>query len=176
MKVKTSMIEIDLAKCTGCRRCETVCAFSHTGKVGTRIARIKVVHIYGTGIDGPVTCVQCREKYCMECPVGALSLGPEGQILFSPTVCTGCGTCERKCPIGAIEIFEGVVYVCDLCGGTPCCVEACTEQAMRYSAKCESPSLRRFVDQGAETPSEKRYYYIETQGASIREKWRNRHG
>lgn len=170
------MIEIDIATCTGCRRCETVCAFSHSGKVGTRVARIKVVHIYDTGIDGPVTCVQCREKYCMECPAGALSLGPEGQIVFSPTVCTGCGTCETKCPIGAIELFEGVVYMCDLCGGTPQCVDACTEHAIQYNPAGQSPSLRQFAGRWAGPPGEKRYHYVETQGIGVRKKWRDHHG
>ena len=69
-------IEVDLNVCTGCKKCEVACAFFHTGRVGNRLARIKVLNLYEIGIDGPVVCLQCEEKFCLQCPVGALSLGP----------------------------------------------------------------------------------------------------
>ena len=167
------MIQIDIAKCTGCRRCETACAFYHTGKINNRQARIKVLNLYETGVDGPSLCQQCRQRYCMHCPVDALTLGPNGPVIVSPTVCILCGTCEKACPIGAIELFEGFVYVCDLCGGDPRCIKACTENAITYQPHItENISLEDIKKQtGNMNPSQKRYFYLNQLGAELRKKW-----
>ena len=169
------MIKVDLTKCTGCRRCETACAFFHTGRVNHHLSRIKVLNLYETGIDGPVVCVQCQERYCLLCPVDALSIGAMGQVVASPTVCTLCGSCEKNCPIGAIEIANEIVYVCDLCGGKPKCVEACTEKAIVFDEDGERPSLAKIK---AETkkmnPSQKRQFYLNRLGMEVRKQWRKK--
>lgn len=171
------MISVDLSKCTGCRRCEIACVFFHTGKVGSHLSRIKVVHAYETGIDGPVVCVQCTEQYCLPCPADALSIGSSGEIVYNSSECVQCGTCETRCPIGAIELFEGAVYVCDLCKGEPKCVNACTEGAITYQPEGEHTSLQEFREQASKmNPSQKRYSYIREKGEEIREKWREFHG
>ena len=152
------------------------CAFFHTGKVGNRLARIKVMNLYEQGIDGPVVCIQCEERYCLKCPEQALSLGPEGQIIVSPTVCTLCGVCEKACPIGVIEIFDEIVYVCDLCGGAPKCVEACTEGAITFVRGERGPSLNAIKNKtNRMSPGQKRAFYLKKQGAALREKWSRRH-
>ena len=137
------MIRVDISKCTGCRRCETACAFYHTGRINKSLSRIKVMNLYETGIDGPVLCVQCEEHYCMHCPENAMGFGDQGQIIVSPTSCTSCGVCEKACPIGAIEIFNSFVFVCDLCGGKPKCLGACSEGAIEFikQNQTQSPSL-----------------------------------
>ena len=165
------MIKIDLSKCTGCRRCETACSFFHTGKINRNLSRIKVVQLYDTGIDGPVACVQCKERYCLSCPVNALSIGSLGEIKVSPTICILCGKCERECPIGAIEIFNETVFVCDLCGGDPKCVKACTEGAITCVTN-DSLSLSEIKKETENmTPDEKRYNYIKNLGTVLRKKW-----
>lgn len=169
------MIRVDVSKCTGCRRCETACAFFHTGKVSNRLARIKVVNLYESGIDGPVVCAQCKERYCMDCPVNALTIGSEGQIVYSPTGCVLCGTCETHCPIGAIEVFNECVYVCDLCGGRPKCVEACTEGAITYDPDGDV-SLEGLEKPEKMSPDQKRHNYIRTQGEELRRTWREERG
>ncbi|MHA1957034.1 MAG: 4Fe-4S dicluster domain-containing protein [Candidatus Thorarchaeota archaeon] len=169
------MITIDISKCTGCRSCETSCSFFHTGKVSNHISRIKVMHLYETGVDGPVVCQQCEESYCLECPVDALSIGEEGQIIASPTICNQCGACERNCPIGAIELYSDIVHVCDLCGGRPSCVEACTESAITYQPSIKRPSLADYKSNTNEmNPSEKRRYYIDLLGQDLRSIWREK--
>jgi carbon-monoxide dehydrogenase iron sulfur subunit len=166
------MIHVDLSKCTGCRSCETACSFFHTSRVSNRLARIKVMHLYETGIDGPVVCVQCEERYCMNCPVDAMTIGKFGEIIIAPTICTLCGTCVRMCPIGAIDEHEGLIYVCDLCGGRPKCVDACTEGAIVFKSGAHV-SLSEFEGAAEKlNTSERRQYYIERLGDDIRKSWR----
>jgi Fe-S-cluster-containing hydrogenase component 2 len=171
------LIQVDLEKCTGCKKCEVACAFFHTGKIGNRLARIKVLNLYEIGIDGPVVCVQCRERYCLDCPEQALALGSLGQIVVSPTVCTLCEACEKSCPIGAIAIFDDIVYVCDLCGGEPKCVEACTEGALSFvRGEDKGPSLETIKKETRKmSPNQKRQFYLNRIGASLREKWSRKH-
>lgn len=172
------MIRVELSKCTGCRRCETACAFFHSGRINRQKSRIKVLNLYEIGLDGPILCVQCEERYCLHCPEYAMTLGGQGQVVVSPTVCTLCGVCEKLCPIGAVEIFEDIVYVCDLCGGNPKCVEACTEGAITYKRipQQHPPSLASAAAKTKKmNPSQKRHAYLQNQGAGLRDKWRMRH-
>jgi len=170
-------IRVDLSKCTGCKRCEAACAFFHTGRINNHLARIKVINIYETGIDGPVVCNQCKERYCLGCPEHALSLGTYGQVIVCPTLCSLCAACEKACPIGAIEIFDGIVFVCDLCGGSPKCVEACTEGAITFDPQeNKQPSLAAVKRETEKmNPSQKRYFFLRKLSAGLREKWSKNH-
>lgn len=162
------MIRVDLSKCTGCQRCETACSFFHTGRINNHLARIKVLNLYESRLDSPVVCVQCQERYCMKCPEDALSLGKQGQVFVSPTLCTSCGVCEKACPIGALEIFNKIMYVCDLCGGKPQCVEACTEEAITFEPdNIEQISLEDIKKETTKmNPSQKRHFYIKKIGTT----------
>ncbi|NHJ49654.1 MAG: 4Fe-4S dicluster domain-containing protein [Asgard group archaeon] len=167
------MIKVDLSKCTGCRRCETHCAFYHTGKVNNYLARIKVINLYEIGVDSPVVCQQCSERYCMKCTNNALTIGSLGQIIVSPTNCNLCGLCESSCPIGAIEIFNDIVYVCDLCGGAPKCIEVCTEGALTLTTKSESVSFAEIKKKiKGLNSSQKRHHYTKIKGEELRKSWR----
>jgi len=171
------VIRVDISKCTGCKKCESACAFFRTGRISNHLSRMKVLNIYETGIDGPVVCIQCQERYCDCCPEKAISIGALSQVIVSPTLCTVCGACEIACPIGAIEIFHNIVYVCDLCGGKPRCVEACTEGAIRYEVgKKTSPSLADLKKKTKRmNPSQKRYLYLNGLGSEVRKKWGKSH-
>jgi len=171
------MIRIDISKCTGCKRCEAACTFFHSGRVNNNLSRIKVMNLYETGIDGAVVCNQCKERYCLCCPENALTIGAFGQLLISPTLCTLCGICEKACPIGAIEIFNEFVCVCDLCGGRPKCTEACTEGAITdEKEQRKHPTLAMFSKVTKKmNPSQKQYYYLQWQGVSLRKRWRKKH-
>jgi carbon-monoxide dehydrogenase iron sulfur subunit len=168
------VIELDISKCTGCHRCETACSFFHSGRINRSMARVKVLNLYEIGIDGPILCLQCQERYCLKCPADALSVGDDGQVIVSRTLCTLCGACEKNCPIGAVDIFEEIVYVCDLCGGTPKCVEACTEGALVWNPDDgEHPSFSAVKKETKKMkPDEKRQHYLRRQAADIREAWR----
>ena len=167
------MITLELARCSGCSRCEVNCAFFHSGKIGRSGARIKVVKIEEIGIDFPVVCQQCRERYCTKCPENAIEIGPQGQIIVSPTLCTACGTCEIMCPVGAIELFEEIPHVCDLCGGDPRCVKACTLDAINYEPDVtDAVSLNAFKkgSRGLD-PEAKRLRYVLSCAEQLRQNW-----
>ena len=167
------MITLALEKCSGCSRCEVHCSFFHSGKVGRSGARIKVVKIEELGIDYPVVCRHCRERYCSRCPEKAIGIGPFGQVIVSPTLCTACGLCEVMCPVGAIELFEETPYVCDLCGGDPRCVKACTMDAIHFEPDAsETVSLKEFKKgiRGV-TAEKKRLRYARACYQEHRNKW-----
>lgn len=171
------MIKIDIAKCTGCRMCETACSFYHSGQTSRLKSRIKVINIYETGLDGPVVCQQCSERYCMVCPVEAISIGAKGQIIISHTACIQCNKCMNACPIGAIELYKETYHVCDLCGGSPKCVEACSEEAVTYlPLVSESVSLESFKNESkGKNISERQANFIMQSGKGLRKKWREEH-
>ena len=167
------MIILDLARCSGCSRCEVHCSFFHSGKIGRSGARIKVVKIEDIGIDYPVVCQQCRERYCTKCPESAIQIDSLGQVSVSPTLCTACGTCEILCPIGAIELYEEIPHVCDLCGGDPRCVKACTLDAISYAPKVsDAISLKEFkkISRGLD-PEGKRLHYAVALSRELRDRW-----
>ena len=134
------------------------------------------MNLYEFGIDGAVVCNQCKERYCNCCHENAITTGSLGEVVVSQTLCTLCGVCEKACPIGAIEIFNDFVYVCDLCGGRPRCIEACTEGAINYETKEEKhQSLAIFKKKKNKmNPSQKQYFYLRKLGFEERKKWRKK--
>lgn len=137
------------------------------------LSRIRVVNLYESGVDAPVVCQQCAERYCLACPSEALALGPLGQVVVSPTLCSECGACSRSCPIGAIEAVSGIAYICDLCGGRPRCVEACTQGAIVFAPGTGAAISLAPLKAGSErmAPSEKRARYVQGMAGSVREGW-----
>ena len=167
------MITLDLARCSGCSRCEVNCSFFHSGKIGRSGARIKVVKIEDIGIDYPVVCQQCQERYCTNCPEKAIQVDSLGQVIVSPTLCTACGTCEILCPIGAIELFEEIPLVCDLCGGDPRCVKACTLDAIDYDPEATGVIILKDFKKSSRglNPEDKRLRYVLSLSQELRDRW-----
>ena len=167
------MIALDLSRCSGCRRCEVNCSFFHSGKISRNSARIKVVQIEALGIDFPVVCQHCKERYCTKCPESAIQIGSLGQVIVSATLCTSCGVCETLCPIGAIEQYHDIPHVCDLCGGDPRCVQECTLDAIRYAPEItERVSLKEFKKASRGLTAEaKRMRYAKALAQVLREQW-----
>ncbi len=170
------MIRLDVSKCSGCRRCEVACSFFHEERVSRRISRIKVVKIEDKWIDVSVVCQQCQERYCIKCPESAITIGEMGEILVDLERCTGCGACERQCPIGAIEMVDDKPLVCDLCGGDPQCVRECSLGAITFEPRVmEAVSLKdmREKTRGL-TPEARRVHFALTTSHDMREGWLNR--
>jgi len=167
------MISVDISKCSGCKRCEVNCSFFRTGKTGRSLSRIKVMKVEEIGIDYPVLCQFCKERFCTQCPEGAIQIGDLGQIIVSPTLCNGCGACERLCPIGAIELYQEIPYVCDLCGGDPRCIKECNLDALCFEPeKREAVSLKEWVHKNKGlSADEKRLNFTLNQADHLRKEW-----
>ncbi|MHB8926598.1 MAG: DUF362 domain-containing protein [Bacillota bacterium] len=51
-------------------------------------------------------------------------------------LCTGCRSCERHCPTGAIAVVAGVARVdADLCTECETCMESCMQGAVTMVAR-----------------------------------------
>jgi Fe-S-cluster-containing hydrogenase component 2 len=167
------MISVDISKCSGCKRCEVNCSFYRSGKTGRALSRISVVKLEEIGIDYPLLCPSCKEKFCTQCPEGAIQVGDLGQIIVSPTLCNACGACERLCPIGAIELREEIPYVCDLCGGEPKCIQECNLGALSFEPESkETISLKEWAKKNKGlSAEEKRFNFVSKEAESLRKEW-----
>ncbi len=132
-------------KCTGCRICELVCSLGHEGAINPEASRISVFRL-NIATDIPIVCIHCaktdKPSPCMEaCPEEALIFDMESNLVkLKPDLCTGCGLCVENCPYGVhihtnitgSKIYSEKARICDLCGGTPKCVEFCSSGAIKF--------------------------------------------
>lgn len=100
------------------------------------------------GLEVPHLCSQCQDYPCVEsCPVDALSTDPNtGAVLVDREACNSCGLCIKACPgqVPYMHPKDNKAVICDLCGGSPECVEVCVEAG--YNALMivnEGPSIHR---------------------------------
>lgn len=123
----------DLEKCTGCRVCELVCALENEKLFDPKLSRIKVLRLHQL-VNMPVVCRFCENAPCVRaCPRDALTQSEEtGVISVDDSKCDLCGWCIESCKYGAIFVDEDkkTVKTCNLCEGTPKCVEWCPENAL----------------------------------------------
>ena len=129
------LINVDIEKCNGCKLCELACSIKHEGVACLSRSRIEVIEIQDT-VFVPVFCFQCEDATCMKvCPVNALTRhSDEDLIVMDKETCINCKACAFACPFGATGIdAEGKTFKCDLCDGTPLCVEVCPVEALSYT-------------------------------------------
>lgn len=134
-------------KCVGCRNCEYACAFKKTGDFSRQDSRMRVNFYPEERVCIPMTCVHCKEAFCMEvCPAGAITRNSEtGGVEIDDKKCVGCKMCMLACPFGAIH-FDGKALVsrkCDLCQGEPNCVKFCISGALQYVEEDEAYASKR---------------------------------
>jgi uncharacterized repeat protein (TIGR04076 family) len=127
-------LKVNPGRCTGCRACELACCEAHDEGYLPDLARIRIDSEEESCSDEPRVCRQCGLAPCVRaCPAGALSRDPEtAAVRVDPERCTGCGLCGRACPFGALpfDFRTQKPLPCDLCGGTPSCVERCPSGAL----------------------------------------------
>lgn len=150
-------ILVDTSRCSGCRRCELQCSFSHEGKYWPEMSRVKVEKDEISGVDSPRVCRQCVRASCVEaCGAKALSRDPmTDAVLLDKERCQRCLACVAACPFGAIHSYTcGFPLLCDLCGGDPACVKACPTAAIWFGRPGGAPPAPRFAQPGKERPSQ----------------------
>lgn len=140
-------------RCTGCRRCETLCTITNDGKSQPYISRVKVGRNYNFGSEvkvayansdgqygnfmmNPDTCKQCADPVpCAEaCPMDAIYADNRtGARKVDEQKCIGCGMCVQACPWAVITVDpqEQKAKKCFLCDGDPACAANCPTGALR---------------------------------------------
>ena len=124
--------------CVGCHLCEKACAIYHSSDK-TEESALKEGEIPRLIIqDGtppiPLICFHCEDAPCERvCPSGAIQKDGR-RIIQDREKCIGCRLCLHACPFGAARLFAGKALKCDLCDGTPACVEICPTGTLRYES------------------------------------------
>ncbi|MFX0083579.1 MAG: 4Fe-4S dicluster domain-containing protein [Candidatus Hodarchaeota archaeon] len=132
------VLAIQSDNCNGCHLCELACSSTKEGEFILYKSRIRVVTNGLEGWSRPVVCLQCEEPMCMAvCSVDAIYKikSPQGDNIVSidKEKCIGCHQCVVVCPFGAIEYLkEEKAIKCDLCGGSPVCVNFCFYDCLNF--------------------------------------------
>ena len=129
----------DPEKCIGCRTCALACSFEHEEAFNPVLSRITPLWMQEAGRFLPFTCQQCSEPLCAAaCPRRAITVDPQnGAKIVDAALCIGCRSCFYACPFGipAVHPAKRRMFKCNLCGGSPQCVEECPREALSL---CES--------------------------------------
>jgi len=148
-------VSVDPSKCTGCGICELAC-IQEKGETSPLRSRIRVVRMKPL-FNFALACRVCEDAKCVKaCPEKALSQEEAtGIIIVSDKKCKGCDWCVQACEHGGIEIHPdtGLAVACDLCGGTPQCVEFCPEEALEVVSTDEAAD-RKMSDTIEKLPAE----------------------
>ncbi len=123
----------DPGRCNGCGLCVTACSGRDPSRPDS--ARIQLLRDESAGVNFAVFCQHCLDPLCQKaCPQRAIHRDEAGIVWVDERLCAHCGLCILACPEAApLRVPDGRVLKCDLCGGNPRCVEACTEKALSYS-------------------------------------------
>ncbi len=65
----------------------------------------------------------------------ALAVESNYYAQVDPDRCTGCGVCESRCQMGAVELLETARIQLDRCIGCGLCIPTCEEEAIELKAK-----------------------------------------
>jgi carbon-monoxide dehydrogenase iron sulfur subunit len=154
------MVNVNVARCLGCRSCELACAVAHSvARELEAVARSGQKPGYRITVEAsadkavPLHCNHCEQAACvLACPTGAIWRESEtGPVLCAPERCIGCKMCVQACPFGVIALRpdgKGVLK-CDLCGERlaageqPACVVACPTGALVFAEETAANRAKR---------------------------------
>ena len=118
---------IDLNRCTGCQSCVLACR-----------AALDIPGHFRTRVDHGEEREKARAACIKACPSKALAYGEDGVVRVNAAKCTGCRSCEKACPYGAIFVDRAFrkAFKCEYCQdgvhSVPACVEACASGARLF--------------------------------------------
>ncbi len=150
----SKVLFINPEACTGCLTCEVVCSLSHGDNCTPSLSRIRVIRHEGLGLYFPMTCLHCAHPVCEKgCSWNALYRHEgTGAILVDSQRCIGCRMCLLLCPWGGLSLdYAGKILKCDLCGGTPQCVEHCHDGAIEFISQEEAERKLQQAEGGKAT-------------------------
>jgi electron transport complex protein RnfB len=98
--------------CTGCGMCVKTCPRGVLALIEEGTLALPRCVSTAPGKVARVTCevgcIQC--KACERvCPTGACKV-IDGRVLIDPALCTGCGLCAQKCPVGVIDMGISEIF------------------------------------------------------------------
>lgn len=116
--------------CIGCRLCQLACSAAKEEVFNPEMARLKIISNYTkNGLNYKTSlCNMCLTCIAI-CPTEAIT-HQDGHLVYDPSKCDSCGSCITACPEKVIASREQGIALCDLCGGSPLCVEWCPHQAL----------------------------------------------
>jgi formate dehydrogenase iron-sulfur subunit len=150
----------DVTRCTGCEECVAACKSANglpeqdlpwpwqDGPSTLSASRWTTVYRTREGRFVRDQCRHCHEPACVAaCPVHALTISPEGAVVYDPDVCLGCRYCILACPV-RITRFDyrsaaPRVQKCTLChdriangqAQEPACTAACPHEATVFGTR-----------------------------------------
>ncbi len=112
-------LKFDSSKCTGCRMCISICAYSNGGN---KLFTTKDEFNYNVFVCDK--CGVCEKN----CPSKSIKIGKRIEILET---CILCGKCVELCPQGILKIENNQISYCSYCDGIECkCETWCPENAL----------------------------------------------
>jgi ferredoxin len=125
---------VDIAKCTGCRKCEAACPTKVIEVMPASRQVLVTCHSKDTGSatreNCQTGCIACG--ICVKvCPFDAPSVG-NNLSRIDLAKCRVCGLCVPKCPTNAITDFiprRPKAFVLDNCIGCRICAKVCPVDA-----------------------------------------------
>jgi carbon-monoxide dehydrogenase iron sulfur subunit len=133
MEQKTFFVRAEF--CTGCGMCQLACSLHRLNEINPAKSRIYIQRLVMDGMMLPHICVNCKEPPCMEaCRRHAIVKDVEtGWVTINREKCNDCRMCVGACPYSAIMVTpEREVVLCDVCGGSPKCVDICPTGAIIF--------------------------------------------
>jgi Fe-S-cluster-containing hydrogenase component 2 len=136
---KNVFIKTNFDLCTGCSLCQLACSARLLGGYNPHRAVLKIEHRSENLYHFPVVCNQCTNAYCANvCPVEAIRReSATGAMVVDHDTCVACNLCHRYCPIKVVGVDPALKksIKCDLCAGSPQCVQICPTGALQLASK-----------------------------------------
>lgn len=138
MEQKTFFIRAEF--CTGCGLCQLACSMVKEKQPNPARARITIKRQVMDGLMLPFICLNCKKPPCIDaCRRKAITRDARtGWVTIDKEKCNNCTLCIPACPYQAIVLTpEKDVLLCDVCGGSPRCVEMCPTGAIQFASRSE---------------------------------------